>query len=202
VIRFNTSINDGRAGDKGAIATHGAINDSYLHDNKFRFTIEGLVSGTGSLFRAYNPIMSGIEISYNEFILGDDIELPDFLNDPSKIHLICNTVRFVNESDKFVPFNDNSQILTYAASIDWDVSAGNVASLTLTGNATISLVNLVKHQTGILKVIQGTGAPFTLGIEDSLVPSDYALSTAETNVDILKFYYDGTDIFWTFENYG
>lgn len=87
--------------------------------------------------------------------------------------------------------------LTDGATINWDVSLGSVATVTLGGNRTIAAPTNLAVGTYILTVIQDTSAPRTLtwnsvfrwdaGVEP-------ALSTTNNAIDLLSFHCDGTNL--------
>lgn len=87
--------------------------------------------------------------------------------------------------------------LTDAATITWDLNNGNVAYVTLGGNRTLSITNLSTPSFGILKVKQDGSGNRTLTLPaGSIKPSGFALSTAGNAIDVLGFWYDGTNYMW------
>ena len=98
--------------------------------------------------------------------------------------------------------NFNATTLTDAASIAWDASTNQVASVTLGGNRTLAAPsNLVDGATYLLRVIQdGTGSRTLVYNAVFKWPGGTAptLSTGAADVDILTFVSDGTNMYGTF----
>lgn len=91
--------------------------------------------------------------------------------------------------------------LTDAATVNWNYTQGNVAEVTLGGNRTLSITNMPDPSFGILKVIQDNVGGRTLTLPGN-TPTGFGYSTGVNQVDILGFYYDGTEFWWSIENYG
>jgi len=73
--------------------------------------------------------------------------------------------------------------------------------VTLTGNATLSVTGLQAGCYGTLKVIQGGSGSYTLTLPSSSKVSGggagaITLSTTAGSIDIIGFYYDGTNLLW------
>ena len=97
------------------------------------------------------------------------------------------------------------QTLTFGSPISWNPSNGLNASVTLTGNGTLSFsATPASGSYGTLVVTQGTGGNFTLTLPSlvtnkilgSTSTTTIALSTAAGAKDIVNFYYDGSNYFW------
>jgi hypothetical protein len=93
------------------------------------------------------------------------------------------------------------QALTYAASVTWNLSSGSNAAITLTGNTTLAISNPVAGQTGLLTVTQDAtgGRTISLPANSKVVSGGGGiiyLTPAANAVDILTFYYDGTNYYW------
>ena len=94
-----------------------------------------------------------------------------------------------------------SQTLTDAATINWDTSSGQVATVTLTNNRTMAAPTNLRVGTYILHVIQdGTGGrtltwnsvfKWTAGVAPTL-------TTAANRRDIFSFICDGTNLYGSF----
>lgn len=95
--------------------------------------------------------------------------------------------------------NFNATTLTDGATINWDASANQVASVTLGGNRTLANpTNMVDGGTYILRVVQdGTGSRTLSYGANYLWPGGTAptLSTDADAVDILTFISDGTNMY-------
>jgi hypothetical protein len=90
----------------------------------------------------------------------------------------------------------NVTTLTYASTLNLDMSAGNNYAVTLTGNATLANpTNLVAGQSGVIKLTQdGTGSR-TLAYGsywDFPAGAAPTLTTTANAVDILVYYVDST----------
>jgi hypothetical protein len=94
--------------------------------------------------------------------------------------------------------------LTDAATVSWNYSLGYNASVTLAGNRTLSISNATAGDYGTIKVIQDATGSRTLTLPSNSRVNSYwgvgtaiNLSTAPASVDILNWYYDGTNFYWT-----
>jgi hypothetical protein len=89
------------------------------------------------------------------------------------------------------------ETLVDAATVEWDTLGApySQAKVTLGGNRTLDLQNMVAGAHGVLMVIQdGTGSR-TLTLDGSNLHT-ITLSTAASAVDLLGWWYDGTTIRW------
>jgi hypothetical protein len=97
--------------------------------------------------------------------------------------------------------NTLNQTLTDGVTVSWDVSLGQVASLTLAGNRTISnptnmkiatyILYLVQDATGSRTVTWGTAYKWPGGVAP-------VLSTGANKRDIISFISDGTNMYGTY----
>jgi len=94
----------------------------------------------------------------------------------------------------------STQVLTDSATIVWDYSLGNIASVTLGGDRTLSVVNPRANTTGLLYVKQDSTGSRLLTITGNK-PVGWALSAAANSVDLIGFFYNGTEFYWSKENY-
>ena len=96
-----------------------------------------------------------------------------------------------------------TQTLTDGATIDWDLSQGAFAEVTLTDNRTLANpTNLVNGASYILIIKQdGTGNhTLTFGSAYKFADgTDPTLSTAANAVDIIAFLSDGTSLYGSFQ---
>ena len=96
------------------------------------------------------------------------------------------------------------QALTFGSPISWNPANGLNASVTLTGNGTLSFSSPpTAGAYGTLVVTQdGTGSrtltlpTATNKVLGSATTTAIALSTAANAIDIVNFYYDGSNYFW------
>ena len=94
--------------------------------------------------------------------------------------------------------------LTDGATITWATAGlrNNAAKVTLGGSRTLSITGAVAGASGVLKVTQGGSGSYALTLPaGSKVANAGAgavtLTTAVGSIDILSWYYDGTNYFWT-----
>lgn len=83
----------------------------------------------------------------------------------------------------------------------WNLNLGENATITLTGNATLSITNPVAGMCGIITVFQNTNTGKTLALPaNSTVENSGShtvnLTTVTGAMDLLAFYYDGTAFRW------
>lgn len=126
------------------------------------------------------------------------------------------TLRFTSKRGNFgdLSYNDTgfsfeSQVgqdvivpLTYSGELTVDCSKGNIFSLTLTGNCSITLKNpSVSFYTFIVKQDDTGSRSLTFPNSDYYVESDLGapdLSTSSANqIDIINVFYDGSDYYIT-----
>jgi len=94
----------------------------------------------------------------------------------------------------------DQQTLTDGATVTWDVTNGSNAKVTLGGNRTLAITNAVTGDTGVILVKQGSGTTYTLTLPAGSVligGGSYTTTTTSNGVDVLGFYYDGTNYYWT-----
>lgn len=87
--------------------------------------------------------------------------------------------------------------LTDGATINWDMSEGNLAKVTLGGDRTLAAPTGLLPGTYILYIRQDATGGRTLAFDASyLFPdgADTSLSTAANSLDVLTVAYDGTDL--------
>lgn len=91
--------------------------------------------------------------------------------------------------------------LTDESIIKWNITKGYNAKVTLKGNRTLRIDQLIPGDYGTLEVIQdGTGNRTLTLPTGSKVGSGGAgavtLTTTASAIDILSFYYNGTTLYW------
>lgn len=94
--------------------------------------------------------------------------------------------------------------LTAGSSIEWNVGNNYNAQVTLTSNATLSIIGLKAGCYGSLVVVQGGSGSYTLTLPSSSKVSNggagaVTLSTGVGDIDIIGFYYDGTYLYWNIQ---
>lgn len=91
--------------------------------------------------------------------------------------------------------------LSGSGTITWLVERGFNASLNLTGNVTLSVGALTAGDYGVIKVKQSSSGGNTLTLPAGSKVSNggagaVTLTSTANAIDILSFYYDGTNLFW------
>lgn len=92
-----------------------------------------------------------------------------------------------------------------SGTVAWNQQLGSTATVTLTSNSTLTITNATQGMYGLLKVVQdGTGSrTLTLPAGSKVINGGggVALLTTTANaVDILTYFYDGTNYWWTIGN--
>jgi len=96
---------------------------------------------------------------------------------------------------------DPTTTLTDAATVNWNMNNGTVATLTLGGNRTMAAPTNLSVRTFILKVIQdGTGSRTITwnGVFKWASGVAPVLSTAAGATDIISFFCDGTNLYGSY----
>jgi hypothetical protein len=97
--------------------------------------------------------------------------------------------------------NALSQTLTDAATINWDVASGRVATVTLGASRTIAAPTNQKVGTYILRVVQGGSGGYNItwnGNYKWTAQTAPVLSTAVGAVDIITFFSDGSKMYGSY----
>ena len=97
----------------------------------------------------------------------------------------------------------DQQPLTDADTIFWNLLSGSNASVTLGGNRTLALSQVTTGDTGVLLVKQGTGTSYNLTLPAGSViigGGNYTTTTTSNGTDVVGFYYDGTNYYWSIPN--
>jgi hypothetical protein len=110
-----------------------------------------------------------------------------------------NGKRLLN-TDDLAKVYSTEQTITDGLTVTFDVSKGVNAKVTLGGNRTLAFSNVIAGQTLVLKVIQDATGSRTLALPANCKVMNggggaVTLTAAASAVDILTFYYDGTN-FW------
>ncbi|MDH7463989.1 hypothetical protein QEG73_21990 [Chitinophagaceae bacterium 26-R-25] len=91
--------------------------------------------------------------------------------------------------------------LTDAATTNWDFSAFNIAVWVAEGNNTLDILNPVTNKGGLLYLYQDEIGGRVINLP-GLKPTGLQFSTNPGALDILGFFYDGTNFVWSIANYG
>ena len=98
--------------------------------------------------------------------------------------------------------NMSSQTLTPSTSITWDLSQGQISTITLTMNSTITAVNNMKIGTYILHVYQDSTGSRTLTWPSSIFKWTASvtppLTSAAGSHDVYTFVSDGSKMYGSF----
>jgi hypothetical protein len=94
------------------------------------------------------------------------------------------------------------QTLTFGSTTTWDQTKGATAAVTLTANATLSMTNAAAGMYGLIRVTQdATGSrTLTLPAGSKVINGGggvVALTTTAGATDVLSYFYDGTNYYWT-----
>jgi len=94
--------------------------------------------------------------------------------------------------------------LTDGATVTWAFGSdrAKLAVVTLGGNRTLDITGAVSGTSGVLRVVQGAGGNTLALPAGSLVANGGAgavtLSAGAGDIDVLSFYYNGTNYYWTY----
>lgn len=104
-----------------------------------------------------------------------------------------------NETIPIANITFGVNVLTYAATINWDITAGQQAKLILTGNTALNILNMQAGQFYLLEVIQDTTGGHTLTLSGAKVVNNsggiIGLSSAANAIDLLSIYYNGATFY-------
>jgi hypothetical protein len=86
--------------------------------------------------------------------------------------------------------------LTYSSSLSWNVSTSPIASVTLTGNVTITLSGGEAGQTYRLAIIQGGSGSYTIALAGCTVLGSASWATAVGAINMVWIYVPGRTEPW------
>lgn len=125
------------------------------------------------------------------------------------LNLVSKGTGVVKANGNPIATSNTVQTLTDGATVTW--ATGGVqfpnATVTLGGNRALAITGAVSGQSGTLKVVQDAAGSRTLALPSGSKVRDggagaITLSTAANAIDILSYFYDGTNYFWTYaKNY-
>ena len=107
------------------------------------------------------------------------------------------TSKWIN-ADPVIPVTDSVQALTDATTIAWNISLGNIGTVTLAASRTIGLPTNLNPGSSLLRITQdGTGSRLLTwnAIFKWSGGGAPVLSTAAGAIDVISFVYDGTNIY-------
>ena len=89
----------------------------------------------------------------------------------------------------------DQQTLAYAATLDWDLDLGHIATITLGGNPTINMDNIKTGKLSLIVIQDATGGrTITWGTGFSNT-DNVSLNTATNGITIVDFVSDGTNVY-------
>lgn len=117
------------------------------------------------------------------------------------IQLVYDATNTKYYAQPFVQNNSTVATLTDAATVNWAYDINYNATVTLGGNRTLAITGVYAGAYGTLKVVQDATGSRTLTLPaGSKVVNGGAgavtLTTTANAIDIITFYYDGTNYFW------
>jgi len=175
----------------------GAANDAYLYT-----TGNNLLIGTGTAAKALVFMTGGTTQSTNERMRIDGIGAVA-IGKTAAAYKVDVKGRGNFDSTLNAPsYTSTFQTLTFGTTITWDQTKGATSAVTLTGNATLSITNAVAGMYGLVRVTQDATGSRTLALPaNSKVINGGAaavtLTTTASATDILSYFYDGTNYYWT-----
>lgn len=82
--------------------------------------------------------------------------------------------------------------------VEWDIALSSAAKLTMDTDHTLSIINSISGDTGLIRIVQdGTGGRVLTFPGNSINYGTVSIDTAPNSTTILSFYYDGTNFNWT-----
>lgn len=93
------------------------------------------------------------------------------------------------------------QTLSYASTINWNINNGYNAKVTLTGNASLNILNIQNGDCGNIIVIQDSIGGRQLSLPSNSKKIDgWSFRTDPNSINILSFIFDGIYYYWTIGN--
>ncbi len=175
----------------------GSANDAYLYT-----TGNNLLVGTGTTGKALVFMTGGTTQSTNERMRIDGIGAVA-IGKTAAAYKVDVKGRGNFDSTLNAPsYTSTFQALTFGTTITWDQTKGATSAVTLTGNATLSVTNAVAGMYGLVRVTQdATGSrTLTLPANSKVINGGAAaviLTTTANATDVLSYFYDGTNYYWT-----
>lgn len=178
------------------------------------YTASGVPSahsfGSSGYLRAeLTSIQTGFSTVNSEMVLKAALSSPAFTGTPTAptATIGTNTTQIATtafvQAAAFIAATppDPTTTLTDAATVNWNMNNGTVATVTLGGNRTMAAPTNLSVRTFILKVIQdGTGSRTITWNSVFKWASGVApvLSTAAGATDIISFFCDGTNLYGSY----
>lgn len=178
------------------------------------YTVTGnptaLTRGASSLIRAeYTLVQTGFATVNTEMVLKAPLASPTFTGVPAAPTAAVGTSTTQIATTAFVATTafpaivppDPTTTLTDGATVNWNISDGTVATLTLGGNRTMAAPTNLSVRTFILVLIQdGTGSRTVTWNSVFKWPGGVApvLSTAAGAKDVISMFCDGTNLYGSY----
>ena len=175
----------------------GAANDAYLYT-----TGNNLLIGTGTAAKALVFMTGGTTQSTNERMRIDGIGAIA-IGKTAAAYKVDVKGRGNFDSTLNAPsYTSTFQTLTFGSTVTWDQTKGSTSAVTLTGNATLSITNAVAGMYGLIRVTQDATGSRTLTLPSGSKVINggagaVALTTTANATDVLSYFYDGTNYYWT-----
>jgi hypothetical protein len=175
----------------------GAADDAYLYT-----TGNNLLIGTATAAKALVFMTGGTTQSTNERMridgsgnVGVGKTSPAYKVD---VHGRGNFDSTVNAP----AYTSTFQTLAFGTTTTWDQTKGATAAVTLTANATLAITNAVAGMYGLVRVTQDATGSRTLTLPGGSKVINggggvVALTTTAGATDVLSYFYDGTNYYWT-----
>ena len=166
----------------GAGNTVSAASSSIMggHYNTVSHTNSHIIGSNITSDKTNYTFVNNLDVE-GDAIIGDTLDVGGVVSVDSKINITQLT-------------------LTDAATVSWNLANGSNSKITLGGNRTLAISNVAVGDTGTILVQQGSGTTHTLTLPaGSLIigGATYTTTTTSNGVDVLGFYYDGTNYFWS-----
>jgi hypothetical protein len=175
----------------------GAANDAYLYTTGNNFLL-----GTGTPAKALVFMTGGTTQSTNERMRIDGIGAVAIGKTAAAYKVDVHGRGNFDSTLNAPAYTSTFQTLTFGATITWDQTKGSTSAVTLTGNATLSITNIVAGMYGLIRVTQdATGSrTLTLPAGSKVINGGsgaVTLTATGSATDVLSYFYDGTNYYWT-----
>jgi len=171
------SIASGATG--GGVSGTGTTGSFAIWDGISAITSANIAQGAG-----------GLELNDNSIVNGD-------------LEVTGTTTLYGSETIRKKTTQD---LGTTGGTIAWDINEGSNAKIVLNANMTLNISSMENGDYGTMKIVQdGTGSrTITLGTGTHQVVNSgggsITLTTNPSSVDIISFFYDGSEFYWTVGN--
>ena len=176
-------------------------NAAVIYTTKINPTTSGIFAHTGRATISTNLAVTGNTSSNKSTVTSSFTVSGNSVFGASGKHLIVNGTLKANGTVDIASSDMLNQTLTDGATINWDTSLGQVATVTLGGDRTMAAPTNIKVGTYILKVVQdGTGSRTLTwnGLFKWTAQTAPVLSTAAGSIDVFSFFSDGSKLYGAF----